>query len=302
MLCVWNEVLTAIPGANVSTAQRMIACGLLVSNSFESESTACRSSIGENYNRYNGDVNAGTTERLISLNRRFYTDHGYDFSQTRGRLQPGVTRLLDGLQGSESILDLGCGNGELARTLSRRGHRGRYLGLDFSPPLLNEAQREAFESPVQFVRADIAELSMMRGGLPVSGKWDWITAFAVLHHLPGAGLRLALLRNVHELLKAEGVFLHSCWQFLSSPRLKARIQPWESAALTPEEMDTDDYLLDWKVGRRGLRYVHHFNEAELAELARLAGFEVMETFYSDGENKRLSLYQVWKKAGPAQPI
>ncbi len=241
-------------------------------------------------------MNAGTTERLISLNRRFYTEHGHDFSQTRGRVQPGVARLLDRLHGDESILDLGCGNGELARTLSRRQHRGSYVGLDFSPPLLNEAQREAFAFPVEFVRADIAELSMMRHGLPVAGGWSWITAFAVLHHLPGSQLRLALLRNVHDLLKDDGVFIHSCWQFLDSPRLKRRIQPWDAAALSPEELDPNDYLLDWRLGRRGLRYVHHFSETELAELARLSGFEVIETFYSDGENKRLSLYQVWKKS------
>ncbi len=296
MLCVWNDVLTTSPVANVSAAQEMISCGLFISNSRESKSVSCGRNIGENYNRYNHDVNAGTTERLISLNRRFYTEHGRDFSQTRGRLQPGVIRLLDRLHGDESILDLGCGNGELARTLSRRGHRGPYLGLDFSPPLLGEAQREAFAFPVQFLQADIAELSMMRGGLPVTGLWSWITAFAVLHHLPGTGVRLALLRNVRGLLKDDGVFLHSCWQFLSSPRLKRRIQPWESAAVAPEELDANDYLLDWRVGRRGLRYVHHFDEAELADLARLSGFEVMETFYSDGENQRLSLYQVWRKA------
>ena len=137
---------------------------------------------------------------------------------------------------------------------------------------------------------------MIRGGLPVAGSWSWITAFAVLHHLPGTQLRLALLRNVHDLLRENGAFIHSCWQFLSSPRLKRRIQPWESAALTPEELDANDYLLDWRVGRRGLRYVHHFDEEELAELARLSGFDVVETFYSDGENQRSSLYQVWKKA------
>jgi SAM-dependent methyltransferase len=241
-------------------------------------------------------VNPGTVERLISLNRRFYTDHGRDFSQTRGRLQPGVLRLLDLLHGNESIVDLGCGNGELARALSRRGQRGPYVGLDFSPPLLDEAQREAFSFPVHFIQADIAELTIMHGGLPVSGSWDWITAFAVLHHLPGFDLRVALLKNVRALLQDDGVFLHSCWQFLSSPRLKARIQPWESAALSPQEVDANDYLLDWRVGRRGLRYVHHFDEDELATLARLSGFEAIETFYSDGDNKRLSVYQVWKKA------
>ena len=60
-----------------------------------------------------------------------------------------------------SILDLGCGNGELARTLSRRGHHGSYLGLDFSLPLLDEAEREAFAFPVQFMQADL-----------VSSDWD----------------------------------------------------------------------------------------------------------------------------------
>jgi len=296
MLCVWKDVLTAISGAKTSTAHRMISRGVLVSNSADSESISSWLNIGENYNRYNVAVNPATVERLISLNRRFYTDHGHDFSETRRRLQPGVLRLLETLHGGESILDLGCGNGELARTLSRRGHRGRYVGLDFSLPLLEEAQRQEFAFPVQFLQADIAELSIVNDHLPLTGGWSWITAFAVLHHLPGLELRLALVRNVHDLLEQGGLFIHSNWQFLSSPRLKRRIQPWDGAGVGPEEVDANDYLLDWRVGRRGLRYIHHFDEGELAELARLGGFEVLETFYSDGENKRLSVYQVWRKA------
>ncbi len=296
MLWVWNEVLTAMSGAKASAAQRRISCGVFVSNCCERAGMSISCDIGKNYNRYNHTVNAVTIERLISLNRRFYTEHGSDFSQTRGRLQPGVIRLLDLLHGEESILDLGCGNGGLARELSRRGHRGRYLGLDFSPPMLDAAQRAGISFPAQFVQADIAELSMMGNQLPVSGKWSWITAFAVLHHIPGFQLRLTLLRNARELLQDDGMFMLSCWQFLSSPRLKARVQPWETAALASEEVDPNDYLLDWRVGRRGLRYVHHFDEDELTEMAHLAGFEVLETFYSDGENKRLSVYQAWKKA------
>ncbi|MGZ6317493.1 MAG: methyltransferase domain-containing protein, partial [Anaerolineales bacterium] len=153
-----------------------------------------------------------------------------------------------------------------------------------------------FAFPVEFIQADLAELSIKNDGLPLTGGWSLITAFAVLHHLPGFDVRLALIKNVHELLKKDGIFIHSSWQFLSSPRLKARIQPWESAALASDDLDANDYLLDWKVGRRGLRYVHHFDEDELAELAHAGKFEVMDTFYSDGENKRLSLYQVWGKA------
>ena len=234
-------------------------------------------------------------ERLISLNRRFYTEHGRDFSETRRRLQPGVLRLLELLQGSESILDLGCGNGELARTLSRRAHRGLYAGLDFSLPLLREAQHQHLAFPAGFLQVDVAELSMVNDHLPIAGNWSLITAFAVLHHLPGFDLRVALIRNVHDLLDNSGLFIHSNWQFLSSPRLKRRIQPWNGTGVTAEDVDPNDYLLDWKFGQVGLRYIHHFDEGELAELARLGGFDIVETFYSDGENKRLSVYQVWKK-------
>ena len=232
------------------------------------------------------------TTQLLDLNRRFYTDYGRDFSATRGRLQTGVLRVIESLRGDESILDLGCGNGELARTLSRRGHHGSYLGLDFSLPLLNEAEREAFAFPVQFMQADL-----------VSSDWDVETrndmfdivfSFAVLHHIPSSELRLQIIQKIHEHLKPDGKFIHSNWQFLNSQRLKARIQPWESIGLKQTDVDANDYLLDWRRGGKGLRYVHQFDESELADLAQASGFEIVETFYSDGENKRLSFYQVWK--------
>jgi tRNA (uracil-5-)-methyltransferase TRM9 len=241
-------------------------------------------------------MNSGTAERLIALNRKFYSEHGRDFSETRARLQPGVTRLLETLDKYESILDLGCGNGELARSLSRRGHRGSYLGLDFSLPLLKEAGREALTFPVNFLEADVTEVPVTLEQLSATGPWSLVTAFAFLHHIPGYDLRMNILKKVRELLEQDGLFIHSNWQFLDNPRLKARIQPWELAGFSPQDLDPSDYLLDWKRGSTGLRYVHHFDEHELSELAQAGGFEVVETFYSDGENGRSGLYQVWKKA------
>jgi 2-polyprenyl-3-methyl-5-hydroxy-6-metoxy-1,4-benzoquinol methylase len=241
-------------------------------------------------------VNAVTAQRLINLNRQFYTEHGRDFSKTRKKLQPGVLHLLDKLDKHEAILDLGCGNGELARSLSRRGHHGTYLGFDFSVPLLNEAEHEAFTFSVKFLTADLSEFPEISGELSLSDNWSLITAFAVLHHIPSLEHRLKILKKVQELLKTDGIFIHSNWQFLNSPRLKARIQPWDSIGLSPQKVDVNDYLLDWKGGSKGLRYVHHFDENELAELAKASRFEIVETFYSDGENRKSSLYQIWKKA------
>ena len=239
-------------------------------------------------------MNSATEKRLIDVNRRFYSEHGRDFSETRLRLQPGVRRLIETLHKDESILDLGCGNGELARTLSREGFHGSYLGLDFSLSLLNKAEDEAFAFPVRFMESDLSA----PGWEAAIGKtkFDLVFALAVLHHLPGTELRLETLDKVHALLKREGRFLLSNWQFLDNPRLKARIQPWGLIGLSPQEVDPNDHLLDWKHGSKGLRYVHQFDENELGELANKSRFEVRETFYSDGENKRSGLYQIWKKA------
>ncbi len=71
-------------------------------------------------------------------------------------------------------------------------------------------------------------------------------------------------------------FTYSNWQFLNSPRLRKRIQPWTRAGLTADQVDPGDYLLDWRRGGEGLRYVHHFSPEELAELAAETGFRVID--------------------------
>jgi tRNA (uracil-5-)-methyltransferase TRM9 len=239
-------------------------------------------------------MDSETAARLIEINREFYTRFGDSFSATRHRIQPGVCRILESLNGDESILDLGCGNGELARELARRGQRGSYLGVDFSLPLLREAESQPDGFSAKFLQVDLTQLSAFSDQLSVGDGWSVITAFAVLHHIPSMELRLNILRIVKQLLKTDGIFVDSNWQFLNSEKLKARIQPWETAAISASEVDAGDYLLDWRSGGKGLRYVHHFNESELAELAKASGFSIMDSFYSDGERGNLGLYQVWK--------
>ena len=239
-------------------------------------------------------MDSSTARRLIKINQEFYTRFGNSFSATRHRIQPGVRRVLESLKGDESILDLGCGNGELRRELGKGGHHGPYLGVDFSPSLLREAEVQPDMFSARFLQADLTQLSAVSQQLLVIGGWSVITAFAVLHHIPSLELRLSLLRIVYQLLHPDGIFIHSNWQFLNSEKLKARIQPWEAARISVSEVDTGDYLLDWRSGGKGLRYVHHFDEDELAELAEATNFRIMDTFYSDGKGRNLGLYQIWK--------
>ena len=234
-----------------------------------------------------------TAEILLDLNRQFYQTFALQFAQTRPRLQPGVQRILPDLLQAGSILDLGCGSGELARQLAAHQYRGLYLGMDSSTQMLDEARSKLpNDLNARFFQANLAD-SGWEANL-AEGYFERILAFAVLHHLPEATLRLKILQRIRKHLTETGRFILSNWQFLNSPRLRSRLQPWERVGLHSEDVDEGDYLLDWRHGGMGLRYVHHFQSDELANLAASSSFSVEETFWSDGENGRLGLYQVWK--------
>nr|BAL54654.1 hypothetical conserved protein [uncultured Chloroflexota bacterium] len=238
-------------------------------------------------------------ERLIEVNRQFYQNFGEAFAATRRRVQPGVRHLLIRWKETDRVLDLGCGAGQLARELAAAGHRGGYLGLDFSPALLQVARRLPFAYSALFLQADLTRPEAWEEQVARTAPFEVITAFAVLHHIPGRELRLRLLQAVRRLLHPQGYFYHSEWQFLSSARWVRRIQPWESVGLNARDVDEGDYLLDWRHEGHGLRYVHHFSLPELEALASEAGFEIVESFFSDGENNRLSLYQTWRISSKA---
>jgi 2-polyprenyl-3-methyl-5-hydroxy-6-metoxy-1,4-benzoquinol methylase len=238
-------------------------------------------------------MNSSVARQLLEINRQFYDRLGSQFSATRQRLQPGVSRILDSIQEDESVLDLGCGNGNFLHGLTRRGHRASLLGVDFSLPLLRDAESMPW---ISFREVDLSCLSESSEQLSVNGGWSVITMFATLHHIPSVKMRLGILRTVHKLLKADGRFILSNWQFLNSEKLKSRIQAWERVGIKESELDEGDYLLDWRSGGEGLRYAHYFSVEELFELAEQAGMRVSDSFLSDGENGRLGLYQIWNHA------
>jgi SAM-dependent methyltransferase len=234
-----------------------------------------------------------TIDRLLTLNQEFYQSFAGPFSETRGRIQPGILQAIHDLPEDASILDVGCGNGLLASKLSELGHRGSYVGLDAIPELLMIARENCSHPNASFLERDIAKSNWL-SGLP--DLFDNIYAFSVIHHLPGEALREEVFEAFHSLLKPEGKLIFSVWNFLASSRLRGRVIPWDRVDLAPEELDPGDYLLDWRRGGLGLRYVHAFEPDELTEIAAGTGFEILDTYYSDGEGGKLGHYEVWQPA------
>jgi tRNA (uracil-5-)-methyltransferase TRM9 len=247
---------------------------------------------------------------LLEINRNFYQAHASSFSSTRRRLQPGVNRLCGELPPGGSWLDLGCGNGTLALRWAEDsvGIAGsRFVGLDFSPGLLEDARRGARhwleDNPssgqeIIFLQADLSSGAWSES-LPAAA-FDVVCAFAALHHLPGSENRLHLVELVHSLLKPGGRFVHSEWQFQHSERLMARRLGWETVGLDSSRLEEGDTLLDWRhqvdadSAGSALRYVHLFSREELAWLASAGGFRIEQEFESDGKEGNLALYQVWR--------
>lgn len=244
-------------------------------------------------------VDALTQNHLLALNRQFYQTFGEAFAEKRGRLQPGVVRLLPRIPPQARVLDLGCGHGMVLRALARRGFRGEYVGVDFSAPLLAQARANApADLRSRFVQADLTDPSWT--SKVGAGPFEVVLALAVFHHLPGQALRQRVLTQAAALLRPGGALMLSVWAFLHSPRLRQRVQPWERVGLTVSQVDPGDYLLDWRHGGQGFRYVHHFTSVELEALLRNAGLHIEEMFLSDGENGRLGLYAVGRRPLPRE--
>jgi tRNA (uracil-5-)-methyltransferase TRM9 len=238
--------------------------------------------------------------QLLDLNRQFYQTFALQFSQTRQRIQPGVMKILKQIPKDASVLDLGCGNGELWQVMRREGFTGKYLGLDSSSQLLQIARGKLTDASGHLPIFLNSDLSLTDWEAPIVSlsqeKFDFILAFAVLHHLPGEDLRLRVIRTIAKLLASKGQFIHSEWQFFNNQRFISRVQTWQAINLSNEQVDEGDFLLDWRQGGFGLRYVHLFNELELSNLAERTNFTVSETFYSDGNSVDMGLYQSWVKS------
>jgi tRNA (uracil-5-)-methyltransferase TRM9 len=247
-----------------------------------------------------------TIVRLQRINQEFYQTFSQSFASTRKRIQPGVRKIMQEIPDRGNWLDIGCGSGALAAEWMRQNRQGLYLGIDFSPNLIVEAQKEILEVhkleglEVQLEAVDIGRDGWQNPFTKIS--WDGAICFAVLHHIPGADQRQKLCSAIAKLIGKDKKIYVSVWQVKNSPRLAMRIQPWESVGINSEELEAGDVLMDWRAennpGKQpvGLRYVHIFSDEELRSLAEDSGFNVFDSFYSDGKEGNLGLYQTWESA------
>lgn len=224
-------------------------------------------------------MDSATAAALDAITREFYEVVAPEFSASRGRINPGIVESFEGLEGVSTVLDAGCGDGRVglawaAGELPIPWSGGcRYAGLERARALLDA--RAPWPEGIEAFEGDLL------GGPWPAGPFDVVVCFAALHHIPGRRARREVLSRCADALAPTATWVASVWQFLHLDRFRRRIVDWAEVGLDPARLDPGDQLLDWRRGPRALRYVHHYEPAELIEDCEAAGLVVDRQWTSD---------------------
>ena len=118
----------------------------------------------------------GTVEKY----RKGYAEHGYSpktLGWDKGRQDIRFEVLLSFFEcRGKSILDIGCGFGDLNRVLSRgNGDSYQYLGVDLVGELIDEGRHHYPQENIRFLNADFLEY-------PFKETFDIVVASGIFNH------------------------------------------------------------------------------------------------------------------------
>jgi cyclopropane fatty-acyl-phospholipid synthase-like methyltransferase len=148
-----------------------------------------------------------------------------------------------------NVAEIGCGAGEVLRTLSLEFRDARLTGYDISPNALRICSRKANER-MSFVLGSLLE---------AEERYELALAIDVFEHV------------------------EDCFAFLRQLRTKARYKvfhiPLELSALQVLRAQT---LID---ARRSVGHIHHFNKATALATLEDCGYTVIDCHYTSGRTE-----------------
>lgn len=133
------------------------------------------------------------------MNERDYHDLHYETEGARIHGSALFERVHDraardflrrtGVGETHRVLSLGCGDGAIERRLAP--FVGEVVGLDISPVAVEQARSKSEVAGLHNLKFMVADTALVR--LEDLGRFDFISAFAFLHHLGDPEIRSTLL-------------------------------------------------------------------------------------------------------------
>lgn len=214
-------------------------------------------------------------EQILTKTRRDYDTIAASFSETRERSYD-VQPFAANVKSSESVLDVGCGNGRLLDVLPVGV---TYTGCDTSERMIALAEARhlynghlctALQRCPLFVMGDILVLPF------APASFDHVFALAVLHHIPSDALRQQAVHELARVVKPGGRITITVWNLRSFYWMR-RYRLWQLLfGLRPKGYDYGDCFIPWRRGVANpiLRYVHALTYHALASALAAAGLRV----------------------------
>lgn len=225
-----------------------------------------------------------TAQNILNKVRDDYNRIAEDFSNTRHRAWEEIGFLFDYIQSGDKVLDSGCGNGRYLPWIKKKG--GHYFGIDNSQELVKIAKSRYLSESFQV--ADVLALPF------TDSFFDKIYSIAVLHHIPSKELRLKFFEEAKRTLKKDGLLVLTVWKFRRWQERLLLLKYNILRVLGKSKLEKNDLFLPWQ--HKISRYYHFFSEAELKELAKQAGFEILKSgIIKNAKGNRQNLYIVAKK-------
>lgn len=136
------------------------------------------------------------------------------------------------LQPGDSLLDLGCGTGEVIRQLHRRlGGEARLQGIDPSPDMLAVARRKLQDCGSASVEWGVGERLSY-----AADTFHWVVSCLTMHHLPLHAKRQAL-GECYRVLKPRGRLLISDFGKPEGAIGRGFARIWRDHAFTAENLE-----------------------------------------------------------------
>jgi trans-aconitate 2-methyltransferase len=165
------------------------------------------------------------------------------------------------ISGTESILDVGCGNGKITAEIAARAPQSRVVGIDASTDMVSFAasQNKDRQSNLSYAVADASYL-------PFNHEFDLVVSFNALHWIPNQALALQSIRSA---IKQNGI-------------AQLRLVPKGERTSLENIIDETRLSTLWRSYFQDFHDPYlHLTAEQYASLAETQGFQVLQTYVED---------------------